>query len=70
MAWIKSGRVEECESCGKPFLVTGGGGGPFQDREDIDCPYCGKTWGREKTSGMYYTHKLTPEQEEEYRTRK
>jgi hypothetical protein len=63
-------RIEECKKCKRPFTVTGGGYGPMQDYEDIDCPHCGDMWGREKARGVYISKSLTPEQEKEYHSRK
>ena len=63
-------RIEECKKCKKPFAVTPGAGAPVQDYEDIECPHCGDMWGREKTGGACTCKALTPEQENEYRSRK
>ena len=41
----------------------------MQDYEEIKCPYCRAVWGREKTSGVYITAKLTPEQQQEWSRR-
>jgi hypothetical protein len=59
-------RIEECAKCKKPFAISGGGDGPMQDYEDIDCPHCGDMWSGEKTAGVYRTAALTPEQEREW----
>jgi hypothetical protein len=63
-------RIEECKKCQKPFAVTANAGEPIQDYEDIECPHCGDMWGREKTGGACTCKPLTPEQENEYRSRK
>ena len=52
-------RVENCRSCGKSFLVTAGGAGPFDEHARISCPHCGTNWGSAKTLGVIVTHRLT-----------
>jgi hypothetical protein len=47
-------------------VVRGGGGGPFQDYEDINCPRCGALWGQQKTGGVFVTAIPTPEEEAEH----
>jgi hypothetical protein len=63
-------RIETCKKCEKPFAVSVGGSALQQEYEDIDCPHCGDIWGRERTSSVYSTTPLTPEQEKEYRSNK
>lgn len=50
----------KCKKCGKLFdykivgrIYSGG-----KEREDIDCPYCGKTNGSEITSAFVHTFKI------------
>jgi hypothetical protein len=56
-------RTELCRSCLHPFLVTGGGAGPFQESAAIACPHCGSMWGSAKTRGVIVTQPLSPAEE-------
>jgi hypothetical protein len=63
-------RIEECKKCRQPFAIGGGEGEPLRDYQEIDCPHCGDMWGKEQTVCTLVTTALTPEQHEEYRSRK
>lgn len=57
-----------CRACKQPFLVEEiGGRGPFQEREDIDCPHCGVDYGSERTAGVFQVRALTDDEEAEWR---
>jgi endogenous inhibitor of DNA gyrase (YacG/DUF329 family) len=56
--------IVECSKCGKPFRYwEDSPGGPFRDRETIDCPHCGGEHGAGVTAGVFRSEKLTPEEE-------
>jgi hypothetical protein len=40
------------------------------DREDIDCPHCGETWGSARIADVFRTRKLTAAEEAEYAQKK
>ena len=40
------------------------------DREEINCPHCGATWGSERVADVFSTAPLTPEQEKAYEAKK
>ena len=57
MAWNYD---QTCPACGKKFHVQefpmGVAGG--KDKEDIDCPWCGKTVDQKMTDGWFVTSKI------------
>lgn len=58
VAWI-----EECRVCEKPFAIARRAGrGRLQRQKPIICPHCRATWASHKTSGVYITAPLTPEE--------
>lgn len=61
--------ITECSKCGEPFHFgeAGAGGWGSREREDIDCPHCGKVHGRQVTAGHFESSKLTDEQLAAYR---
>jgi hypothetical protein len=47
--------IDDCKHCGKPFKYweAGAGGWGSRGADDIDCPDCGRTHGRQETAGDF-----------------
>ena len=55
--------IRKCGECGLPFMAEyWDPGGPFRDRETLDCPHCGFECERKVTAGTMHGRKLTPEE--------
>jgi DNA-directed RNA polymerase subunit RPC12/RpoP len=59
MAWI-----EACPLCGRPFSIADAASFSGKgDPEPIDCPHCKHVVMTKKSTGVFITNPLTPEEE-------
>jgi len=60
--------IVECTHCGELFKYweISVGGWPAGEAEDIDCPHCFKTHGRQETTGYFGSAKLNDEEKATY----
>jgi endogenous inhibitor of DNA gyrase (YacG/DUF329 family) len=57
----------KCRHCGKPFKYwEDSPGGPFRERETIDCPHCEQEHSAGVTAGTFRSEKLTSDEEREF----